>query len=200
MAWYSRRNNPVADLPKDGIESVGMACGQSGKKANYKASVFAAYLGLGSAVLVARPLYLPQSWGWGKSHADWHRRTGVSASTSPRAKPRLALDMLSDLVSEGWLPVRWVTCDEGISVSHAFLDGVATLALDYLAGVTCNTHVWTARPELAGPLVPCLFSPLAGGGCRGRRAPGRSLAARRPVGGGQGPLVPFQVWNQYQRD
>ena len=68
------------------------------------------------------------------------------ACTSPRAKPQLALDMLSDLVLEGSLLVRWVTCEEGISVNHAFLDGVATLALDYLTGVTLNTHVWTARP------------------------------------------------------
>lgn len=163
MAWYSRRNNPVADLPKDGIESVGMACGQSGKKANYKASVFAAYLGLGSAVLVARPLYLPQSWGWGKSHADWHRRIGVSASTSPRAKPRLALDMLSDLVSEGWLPVHWVTC---------------------------NTHVWTARPELelAGPPRVLSFQPP-----RGRWVSWPTRSRPQPGGPsscGRGPRAP----------
>ena len=70
MAWYSRRNSPVADLPKDRIESVGMArqyYSQSGKKTNYKASVFAAYLGRGSAVLVDRPLYLFQAWVSGKT-------------------------------------------------------------------------------------------------------------------------------------
>ena len=41
----------------------------------------------------------------------------------------LALDMLTDLVAKGTLPVRRVTCDEGFSVSHAIADGVAALGL-----------------------------------------------------------------------
>ena len=50
-------------------------------------------------------------------------------------KPQLALDMLTDLVAKGSLPVRWVTCDEDFSVSHAFRDGVAALGLGYLVEV-----------------------------------------------------------------
>ena len=49
-----------------------------------------------------------------------------------RTKPQLALDMLRALVAEASLPVRWVTCNEGFSVSHAFLDGVAALGRGYL--------------------------------------------------------------------
>ena len=72
-------------------------------------------------------LYLFQAWVSRVGHADWYRRT-VSASTSSRTNAQLALDMLSDL-AEGSLLVRWVTCDESISVNHAVLDDVVTLEL-----------------------------------------------------------------------
>ena len=178
------------DMPKDGTESVGVArqyCGQLGKRANCQAAVFAAYLGRGSAALVDRRLYLSQAWVSGASHADRHRQTGVPVGTPFRTKPQLALDMLTALVAEDSLPVRWVTCDEGFSVSHAFLDGVAALGLGYLAEVARNTHVWTARPEHGRvSLAPGLLGPLAGGGRRGRPTPARGLAALRPAGRGQG--------------
>ena len=74
----------------------------------------------GAPALVNRRLYLSQAWVSGASHAARRRRTGVA---------------------EGSLPVRWVTCDEGFSVRHAFLDGVAALGLGYLAEVARNTHV-----------------------------------------------------------
>ena len=58
------------------------------------------------------------------------------------------------------LPVRWVTCDEGFSISHAFLDGVADLGLGYLAEVARNTHVSTARPAQSGsPSRPVFSAP-----------------------------------------
>ena len=150
------------DIPKDGSESVGVArqyCGQLGKQANCQAAVFAAYLGCGAAALVDRRLYLNQAWVSGASHAVRRRRTGVPADTPFRSKPQLALDMLTALVAEGSLPQRWVTCDEGFSLSHAFLDGVADLGLGYLAEVA-RTQVWTARPQTGGfPSRPVFSAP-----------------------------------------
>ena len=58
--------------------------------------------------------------------------------------------MLSALVAEGTLPLRWVTCDEGFGHSHAFLDGVADLGLGYLAEVPRDTQLWTTRPQRSG--------------------------------------------------
>ena len=53
---------------------------------------------------------------------------GPAAADTPfRSEPKL--------VAEDSLPLRWVTCDEGFSLSHAFLDGVAGLGLGYLAEV-----------------------------------------------------------------
>ena len=169
------------DMPKDGRESVGVArqyCGQLGKRANCQAAVFAAYLGRGAAALVDRRLYLNQAWVSGASHAARRRRTGVPADTPFRTKPQLAPDMLTDLVAEGSLPVRWVTCDEGFSISHAFLDGVAALGLGYLAEVARNTHVWTTRPQRSGsPSRPVFSAPSQEVGAVANRLP---RAAWRP--------------------
>ena len=149
------------DIPKDGTESVGVArqyCGQLGKRANCQAAVFAAYLGCGAAALVDRRLYLNREWVAGASHAARRQRTGVPEGTAFRTKPQLALEMLTGLVAEGTLPVRWVTCDEGFGGSHDFLDGVAGLGLGYLAEVPRNTHVWTTRPQRTGPPSRPVFS------------------------------------------
>ena len=135
------------DMPKDGSESVGVACqycGQLGKRANCQAAVFVAYLGRGSAALVDRRLYLSQAWVSGESQAARRQRTGVPEDTLFRTKPQLALDMLTDLVVEGSLPVLWVTCDEGFSISHTVEEGVAVL--DYMAEVPVDTWLWPARP------------------------------------------------------
>ncbi|MCY4519484.1 MAG: IS701 family transposase [Caldilineaceae bacterium] len=169
------------DMPKDGTESVGVArqyCGQLGKRANCQAAVFAAYLGRGAAALVDRRLYLSRDWVSGASHAARRQRTGVPADIPFRTKPQLALDMLTALVAEGSLPVRWVTCDEGFSVSHAFLDGVAALGLGYLAEVARNTHVWTTRPQQSGsPSRPVFSAPSQEVGAVADRLP---RAAWRP--------------------
>ena len=149
------------DIPKDGTESVGVArqyCGQLGKRANCQAAVYAAYLGRGGAALVDRRLYLNREWVAGAGHAERRRRTGVPEGTPFRTKPQLALDMLANLVAEGTLPVRRVTCDEGFGGSHDFLDGVADLGLGYLAEVPRNTHVWTTRPQRSGPPSRPVFS------------------------------------------
>ena len=170
------------DIPKDGVESVGVArqyCGQLGKRANCQAAVYAAYLGCGAAALVDRRLYLSQDWVSGASHAARRRRTGVPEGIPFRTKPQLALDMLSGLVAEGTLPVRWVTCDEGFGHSHAFLDGVADLGLGYLAEVPRTTHVWTTRPERTGgpPSRPVFSAPSQPVGAVADRLP---RAAWRP--------------------
>lgn len=181
------------DLPKDGTESVGVArqyCGQLGKRANCQAAVFAAYLGRGAAALVDRRLYLSQAWVSGASHADRRRRTGVPADTPFRTKPQLALAMLTALVAEDSLPVRWVTCDEGFSVSHAVEEGVAALGLGYLAEVARNTHVWTARPETGGsPSRPVFSAPSQEVGAVADQLPPAAWRpfALRPAGGRQGP-------------
>ena len=44
-----------------------------------------------------------------------------------RTKPQLALEMLAELVAEGSLPARWVSCDEGYGRSVDFLDATSSM-------------------------------------------------------------------------
>ena len=57
---------------------------------------------------------------------------------------RLAL--LTELMADGSLPARWVSCDEGYGQSVAFLDGVADLGLGCMAEATVDTRLWPERP------------------------------------------------------
>lgn len=49
---------------------------------------------------------------------------GGPEGTPFRTKPRLALEILTELTAEGTLPIRWMTCDEGFGRNRAFLDSV----------------------------------------------------------------------------
>ena len=96
------------DIPKDGIESVGVArqyCGQLGKPANCQAAMYAAYLGCGVAALVDRRLYL--NWAWVSAPAMRSGGAPACRRARPSApRPQLALEMLTVLMAEGTLPVH----------------------------------------------------------------------------------------------
>ena len=53
--------------------------------------------------------------------------------------------------AEGWLPVRWLTCDEGCGRSGDFRDAVAALDPGYRAEVPVDTRLWPARPPTVMP-------------------------------------------------
>ena len=90
------------------------------------------------------------------------QRCGVPAeATAFRTKPQLALEMLAELVAEGSLPARWVSCDEGYGRSVDFLDGVAALGLDYMAEVLVDTRVWPERPLTVVPRTHPRLAPGA---------------------------------------
>jgi len=93
-----------------------------------------------------------------------------------RTQPQLALAMLTELVAEGSLPARWVTCDEGYGRSVDFLDGVAALGLGYMAEVPVDTRVWPERPPT---VVPRTRPRLAPGTPASMEA--RALAAQLPA-------------------
>ena len=185
----------TTDMPKQRVHSVGVArqdCGRLGQVANCQAGVFVAYAGEGGATLVHRRLFLTEAWAGDEAYAERRRRCGVpEEAASFRTKPQLALELLRELVAEGSLPARWVSCDEGYGRSVDFLDGVAALGLGYMAEVPVDTRLWPARPPTVVPRT------------RARRAPGappaleaRALAAQLPAdawtrqrvtGDGRGP-------------
>ena len=84
--------------------------------------------------------------------------------------------MLTELVAEGSLPVRWVTCDEGYGRSVDFLDGVRVLGLSYRAEVPVDTRLWPTRPPT---VVPHTWPRLVSGAPPSLKA--RVLAAQLPA-------------------
>ena len=140
-------------------------CGRLGKVANCQAGVFVAYTGQGGTTLVHRRLFLTEAWVGDEAYAARRQRCGVPEDATFRTKPQLALGMLAELVADGSLPARWVSCDEGYGRSGDFLDGVAALGLGY----TVDTRVWPERPPTVVPRTRPR-TPGRGTGCRGTAA------------------------------
>ena len=92
----------------------------------------------------------------------------------PSAPSRqLALELLAELVADGSLPARWVSCDEGYGRSVDFLDGVAALGLGTWR--RCRSGRNGRRPSC--PACGCGWHPNC------PRRPGRAAAGRGTVAG-----------------
>lgn len=140
-------------FPKKGTHSVGVArqwCGQLGKVDNCQVGVFAAYASRKGYTLLDRRLYLPEEW-FDADHQERWEKCGIPDDVTHKTKSDLALEMLEEVVAEGALRFRWVTCDEAYGRDPRFLDGVADLGVWYFAEVPHSTRVWTARPRTMVP-------------------------------------------------
>ena len=122
--------------------------------------------------------------------------------------------MLTELVAEGSLPVRWVNGDEGYGRSVDFLDGVAAVGLSYMAEVPVDTWLWPERPPTVMPRTRARLVPRAPASLEARalaaqlpadawtrhRVPGDSRSseyadfARRRVVASRGSLPGLEVW------
>ena len=192
-----------SDLRKQGRESVGVArqyCGELGKKANCQAGVFVAYASAAGATLVHRQLYLPRHWVEDAAWRPRRQRCGVPEQIPFQTKPQIAAALVSAVMADGTLPVRWGTCDEGYGSDTVFLDRLTALGLGYCAEVPHTTRVWRRRPQLGVPPAPVTGRPptrlqLAPGEPRAQAV--RDVAAQLPAAawqpmqlkeGSQGPL------------
>ena len=141
------------DIPKQGMESVGVArqwCGALGKVASCQASVVACYASRHGATLVDRRLYLPEAW-FGAEQDARRRRCGVPSETTFRTRPQLAAEMITQLHQQRVLPFRYVVGDEGFGQNPVLLDQIAALDVTYLMEVPHSTRVWPVRPATAVP-------------------------------------------------
>jgi len=133
-------------FPKQGKHSVGVQrqyCGALGKKANCQVAVSVHYVSPQGHYPLSLRLYLPDSW---TSDHDRLRAARVPLRFWRfRTKGQIALDLLDQVRAEG-LPGQVVVTDAGYGVSGPFRDALAARGLFYLAGVTEDTLVFTARP------------------------------------------------------
>ena len=129
---------------------------------------------VGGATLVHRRLFPTEAWTGDEDYAERRQRHGVPKEAAAfRTKPQLALEMLTEMVAEGSLPARWVSCDEGYGRSVDFLDGVAALGLGCMAEVPVDTRIWPGRRRPAGG------APGSPAGPRRRNAAAARAHARR---------------------
>ena len=185
----------TTDMPKQGVHSVGVArqyCGRLGKIENCQAGVFVAYAGTGGATLVHRRLFLTEAWTGDEAYAERRQRCGVpEEALAFRTKPQLALELLAELVADGALPARWVSCDEGYGRSGDFLDGVAALGLGYVAEAPVDTRVWPERPPTVTPRTRVRLAPGAPASLEARtlaaQLPADAWTRRRIQEGSRGP-------------
>jgi SRSO17 transposase len=143
-----------SDFPKQGKESVGVKrqhCGELGKRANCQAGVFLAYASSRGYTLLDRRLYLPEDWATAVEFAARRRRCGVPDDITFKTKPQLGAEMIEQVVGDGALRCRWVTCDEAFGHDTALLDRIATTGLWYLAEVQHSDRVWVERPDVVPP-------------------------------------------------
>jgi len=144
---------------KQGRKSVGVArqySGTLGKVDNCQIGVFLTYASATGHATVDARLFLPEVWTQDPARC---RAAGVPQEVAFRTKPALALDLLRQARQQGHLSGHWVAADEVYGNSPEFRDGVAALALWYVADVACDLPVFSEE-------APTGLPPYSG---RGRR-------------------------------
>jgi SRSO17 transposase len=112
--------------------------------------VFAVYASSHGYAFVDGRLYLPDRW-FGDAYAARRHACGVPEDVRFQTEPEIALAMLTDLVTTGHLPFRWVTADEHYGENPAFLDGITTAGKWYQVEVPVTTRVWLQTPPVQPP-------------------------------------------------
>jgi SRSO17 transposase len=140
-------NSDETGFPKKGTKSVGVKrqySGTLGRTDNCQVAVFANYCSTKGHTFVDRRLFLPEDWA-----ADRARRTeaGVPKDVIFRTKPALALEMIAEAVAAG-VPFRWAGGDCVYGDNPTFVQGVRTLGKWYVLDISCDTQVWTERPQV----------------------------------------------------
>ena len=140
-------NSDETGFPKKGTKSVGVKrqySGTLGRTDNCQVAVFANYCSKKGHTFVDRRLFLPEEWT-----ADDTRReeAGVPEDVIFRTKPALALEMVAAAVSDG-VPFRWVGGDCVYGDNPTFVQGVRALGKWYVLDISCDTRVWTERPQV----------------------------------------------------
>ena len=176
-----------SDFPKQGRKSAGVArqyCGRLGKVANCQAGMFLAYVSPLGRALVAKGLYLPESWT-----SDDARCAAAGVPEDQRryrSKTELGLELLRQALERGHLRAKWVAGDDAFGMSPSFRDGLAALGMRYVLDVPGNFTFWPVDPEWTSPAYQGFGRPRK---ARLRSGQRRTLAER-------GAELPEEAWRE----
>ena len=138
--------------PKKGKHSVGVSrqyCGSLGKTDNCQVGVYIGYSGEKGYGLIDRELYLPEKW-FEEEYQHKRDECGIPENIEFKTKVELAETLLSDVVSSGLFPARWVGVDALYGSSKEFLASIPE-GLWYFADIRSNMLVFTEKPEMVVP-------------------------------------------------
>jgi SRSO17 transposase len=140
-------------FPKRGKSSAGVArqyCGRLGKVENCQEGVFLVYASVKGQAFLNGRLYLPEDW-FAPEYAERWQECGIPKPTPFQTEPRIALELIRQIVERDQVAFRWVTADADFGRDPGFLEGVAGLGKWYLAEVPKSTRVWLRTPRVQAP-------------------------------------------------
>jgi SRSO17 transposase len=138
---------------KKGRHSVGVArqySGTLGKTDNCQIAVSLHYAGPRGDYPLAVRLFLPEDWT--SQPARMQAARVPAPYRTPTTKPRIALELLDQLHTEG-LPYRAVVADAGYGVSGDFRRGLDERGVQYVVGIAGTEAIltepprWSVKPE-----------------------------------------------------
>jgi SRSO17 transposase len=153
---------------KQGKLSAGVArqyCNSLGKVAGCQVGVFLAHVGPKGRALVDKRLYLPEAWTNDPARCD---AAGIPLEAQRyKSKTELALEMLENAESLGYLESDWVTGDDAYGQSPEFRDSLDEGGFQYVLEVPGITPVWPVitlyeSDEWSGRGRPPVSKPVEG--------------------------------------
>jgi SRSO17 transposase len=135
---------------KKGAHSAGVARqhnGRLGKEDNCQVGVFLVGVTPAGSALLDHHLFLPESW-CAPTHAAMDRRdrAHIPEGVTFRTKPRIAAELVRNVVVLGQVELDWVVADSEYGRAGHFLDELELLEQRYVLEVPVTTAVWTADP------------------------------------------------------
>ena len=110
--------------------------------------VYAAYASRHGYGFLDSRLFIPEKW-FGEDYAERRKKCRLSAESSFKTKPQLAVEMLEKIVDEGVIPFRYVAADSIYGNSPEFLEAVEKVpGVTYLVALPRDTLCWLQDPAI----------------------------------------------------
>jgi len=175
---------------KKGTKSAGVARqhnGRLGKEDNCQVGVYLIGVAPAGSALLGHRLYLHKSWYEGDEAARRREEAHIPDDLPFRTKPRIAGELVRDVLVTGVVGLDWVTADEEYGQNGELLDELEGLGQRYVMEVPTTTTVWTADP---GSCIP----PHSGRGRRPRRPSREAVRSVAELAAG----LPAEAWRRLQ--
>ena len=134
---------------KKGNDSIGVSrqyCGSIGKVDNCQVGVFTAYASPFGYALLDKRLFIPEKW-FSDDYKARRKKCKLPENIEFKTKPRLAIEMLNNIVEEEIIPFKYVLGDSLYGSSPEFIEAVEScVGVTYFVEVPSDTRCWLKRP------------------------------------------------------